>query len=176
MRIPVDGDLQNLRFNKVLFENNNVPATAANLLPLLPNDFPLSSANNEATVDLLRQSACWSVIAEDDCNQCEISFIDLIDSVGGPPSHPAVNNPNSPYWDELWEVIEARRLRLENADPAGVLPQVPAVWSGYSLEDMADAVHNEYPGMSTYLKLTHLILSFLLYFISSHSPLLLFEL
>ena len=58
------------------------------------------------------------------------------------------NNPNSSYWDELREVIEVRRLRLFGSNPADVLPQVPAVWTGYSLNDMADAVRNEYPGTS----------------------------
>jgi hypothetical protein len=147
VRIPVDGNLEELRFNKVLFENNDVPIEAAALLPLLPHDFPLSALDNTATVDLLRHSLSWSVIAEEDCNQCVIPFADLINSIGGLPTHPMMNNSTSPYWNELWEVIDARRLRLHGANPTSVLPQVPLAWASYSLEDMADAVHNEYPGM-----------------------------
>jgi hypothetical protein len=146
IRIPVTGSLNELRFNKVLFENNNVPIAASTLLPLLPEDFPLSSVVNEDTVNLLRQSLSWSVIAEDDCHQCEYPFSELITAVGGLPTHPDINDPNNGYWEELWDVIEARRLRLLKASPISVLQQIPAVWAGYSLDDMADAVHNEYPG------------------------------
>jgi hypothetical protein len=39
VRIPVDGNLKELRFNKVLFENNDVPIEAAALLPKLQHDF-----------------------------------------------------------------------------------------------------------------------------------------
>jgi len=78
----------------------------------------------------------------------------LVDSIGGKPSHPMRNRPSDAYWEELRVVINARTERLNNMSPARVLPQVPMVWANFTLADIAEAVHNEYPGEEEIVKLS----------------------
>ena len=134
-------DLNRVRFNKVLFPNDVIPAN--NKLPLGPEDFPIS----DATQNFLQQSLCWSVIREDECgDDCETPFSVLIEAIGGSPTHPTTGNIYSEYWRELWEVIQTRDARLRGDSVVSLLKRVPRAWTGYSMEDVAKAVHNEYPG------------------------------
>ena len=134
-------DLNRVRFNKVLFPNDVIPAN--NKLPLGPEDFPIS----DATQNFLQQSLCWSVIREDECgDDCETPFSVLIEAIGGSPTHPTTGNIYSEYWGELWEVIQTRDARLRGDSVVSLLKRVPRAWTGYSMEDVAKAVHNEYPG------------------------------
>ena len=138
--IPIN-DL-GVRFNKVIFPNDIQPPGADAILPLTANAFPICSN----TTNVLRQSTCWSVIQESNCFRCDIPFSDLITSIGGLPKHPVRNDSNNDYWKELRDVILARNERLNNGSTEGLLGRVPALWSDYTLEDIAEAVHNEYPG------------------------------
>lgn len=139
----VSQDDMGVRFNKVFFPENLTPPDAVDVLPLAPTSFPICGD----TTDLLRQSKCHSVIDTSDCFECDIPLSDLIQTVGGLPTHPHKNpSEDDAYWAELREVILARQDRLNNVDPVEVLGRIPAVWTGFSLEDIAEAVHNEYPG------------------------------
>lgn len=98
------------------------------------------------TAKWLRKSKCWSVICQDDCPEVQdIRLENLIEKVGGLPTHPTTNS-TSPYWDEVRELLVARRARLANQDPTVLLKRMPRVWANFTLGDIAEAVRKEYPG------------------------------
>jgi membrane-associated phospholipid phosphatase len=101
------------------------------------------------TADWLSLSQCPSVYAEADCVECEaegISIQELVDIIGGHPTHPN-SDPSHPYWDDMRYVIEVQKLRRANQVPPSDIMCVPMIWDGYDMTQMADAVHNEYPGL-----------------------------
>lgn len=75
----------------------------------------------------------------------DVSLPTLINKIGGLPTHPS-SNSSSPFWGEFREVIRAREARIRGDDPVLFLKRVPKVWKDLTLEGVAEAVHNEYPG------------------------------
>jgi len=135
-----------IRFSKVAFRPGK--EDFANLVdfPLKAEDFPIDQSNNDL-LDILKESMCPSVTRLDDF---EIFFPvrEIIegDVVGGYPVH-ASSDPNSPFWGYMREVVEAQALRRVNAgsDPAIDVMPLPDIWNGYTLDVVAEAVHDEYP-------------------------------
>jgi hypothetical protein len=104
----------------------------------------------KVTAQWLRKSKCWSVICQEDCPEVQdIRLENLIEKVGGLPTHPTTNS-TSPYWDEVRELLVARRARLTNQDPTVLLKRMPRVWANFTLGDIAEAVRKEYPGEYLY--------------------------
>lgn len=128
-----------LRFSKITFPNNEVPSDAE--LPMTPRNYPLKVD----TFSWLRLSQCPSIIVESECFECDISFAELVDSVGGHPSHPS-SNEHSPFWRELQEVTTVQHLRLGDVDPEETMP-LPDLWKGFDIHAVAEAVHDEFPGI-----------------------------
>eukprot|EP00586_Coscinodiscus_wailesii_P007469 CAMPEP_0172491718 /NCGR_PEP_ID=MMETSP1066-20121228/22571_1 /TAXON_ID=671091 /ORGANISM="Coscinodiscus wailesii, Strain CCMP2513" /LENGTH=296 /DNA_ID=CAMNT_0013260891 /DNA_START=511 /DNA_END=1401 /DNA_ORIENTATION=+ len=70
----------------------------------------------------------------------------LIARIGGHPTHPS-SNKHSDFWKQMREVVklQQRRKRRGNSPASDVMP-LPELWKGFSLKQVANAVHNEYPG------------------------------
>ena len=93
------------------------------------------------TAQWLRNSQCPSVVVSDTCWGCDVPFEDLIAAIGGPPTHPS-SDSTSPYWDELLEVVQTQMARQRGDLPSSVMP-LPALWKNYTIDQVANAVHNE---------------------------------
>jgi hypothetical protein len=132
--LPAD-DL-GIRFSKMVWDMEYQPPENITRR-LTPADFPVSGE----LAYWLRRSQCWSVIMEEDCDSCDIPFAELVDRIGGPPSHPS-RNPNAPFWNEFRVVVDIQRLRLGGTDPRLVMP-LAATWQNLSIAGVAEAVHNE---------------------------------
>ena len=125
-----------LRFTKVVFPD---PAVDLGRLPLSKSDYPITMD----TALWLAQSQCPSVTIPENCAECEgIDFAQLVRDIGGPPSHPGMDG----YWEELLQVAVVQEQRKNGTNVHSVMP-LPDIWEGYDLEDVAKAVHNEYPGL-----------------------------
>lgn len=131
------GDL-GIRFNKITFAEGIIPLMATT--PLGPQDYPICPE----TADWLRDSQAVSVTAPYDCDECDIPLGELIQAAGGWPTHPTSSN-NIAFWDELFEVVQAQEYRLRDEDPEKLL-KLPAIWTNYTIHDVAEAVHDEFPG------------------------------
>lgn len=126
-----------MRFSKIRFEDDSVDTSR---LPLTAADYPVTME----TALWLSRSDCPSVTVPEVCSECEgIDFPALVQDIGGPPSHPG----QAGFWDELFEVAEVQKQRLNGTDVNKVLP-LPDIWQDFdTLEDVANAVHDEYPGL-----------------------------
>ena len=126
----------NIRFNKVILHSGDDP-TGKNPLPLEIDDYPLS----REVAAWLRQTTVWTVIRQEDCGECDILTPEFIAMIGGEPSHPT-DDPDGPFWEELHEVARVQIARRENQDPRRLMP-IPHIWSGYTIAQVAEAVHDE---------------------------------
>jgi membrane-associated phospholipid phosphatase len=130
------GDL-NVRFNKIGFPDIDTPG----FMPLKPNDYPI---RGDIAQSLKQDSSAVSVITANDPElHGGIDAQDLIRLIGGPPSMP--NSQSMEFWDDFLEVINVQETRLGNGTPAEVL-QLPDLWAGLNIHEVAEAVHDEYPG------------------------------
>jgi hypothetical protein len=134
-----------IRFNKIVFAGDEVPPEAK--LPLTRASYPITGE----TAEWLDLSECVSVVAEENCVEClqeNKTLEEWVKLIGGYPTHPS-SNSNAMYWNELRVVTDVQNLRLSNdlVPPAAIMP-MPMTWNGYytTLEQVAEAVDNEYPG------------------------------
>ena len=134
---PELGNDMDIRFNKITFDATTLPAAAH---PLTLADYPLG----ESTFEWLRYSKAVSVSVEELCVGCDIPFSELIDVLGGLPNHPSADS-SSEYWNELFHVVDIQYKRLENVDPMLIMP-LPNLWKGKTIDEIAECVHDEYPG------------------------------
>lgn len=132
------GDDLGIRFSKFHYLDPANPPQGAHR-PMTVDDYPITLE----TALWLRQTTAISVVVEDDCqqNECNIDLETLLQSVGGLPPRPS-SNPNHVFWGEFCEVVIAQQKRLAGVDPTEVMP-LPAIWNGYSIHDVAEAVHDE---------------------------------
>ena len=128
-----------IRFSKVFVDEAYY--TQAVDLPLTAAHYPLQAT----TFRWLRYSSAYSVMLPDVCMECDWDFEELVDTMGGPPTHVS-SNETDPYWDELAHVVEMQRLRQEGVEPSTIMP-LPDLWKNLSIEQVAENVHNEYPGI-----------------------------
>ncbi|GAX28267.1 hypothetical protein FisN_27Hh082 [Fistulifera solaris] len=133
---PVEeGDL-NVRFNKITYPDGE---PAALQLPLTMEDYPITA---ETGAILRTQSLADAVVLEDDFDMRGKDPSRYVNALGGPPTFPN-EDPNHPFWDDLEEVVDYQIIRRENGTTPFTLPMI---WDGYDINDVADAVHNKYPG------------------------------
>lgn len=69
----------------------------------------------------------------------DVDAASLIAAVGGYPPFPG----EELFWEEMTEVVDIQLARRAGADSPFPLP---AVWDGKSIDDVAEAVNDEYPG------------------------------
>jgi len=136
---------RNVRFNKFA-----VLDTSFEGLPLVPGSYPISE-NPDVAQFLKEGTNCISVV--DDKNDHEVIYnvSELIDIVGGEPTHPS-RDRNSGYWDMLLRVIKMRKIGQNKPDKKASNKlrnemQLPRRWSNYSVYQVGEAVHDEYPGL-----------------------------
>ena len=110
-------------------------------LPLTSEDYPITNA----TYQWLRFTSASSVITSENCQACILSLDSLIEVVGGLPPYPSTNS-SSPYWDELLHIAKIQRLRRQGIDPKIIMP-LPEAWKDFSIDDVAEAVHDEFLGI-----------------------------
>jgi len=109
-------------------------------LPMTSQQYPLSAFD----ANWLRQTGAISVFRFEDCFECDISPQQLIQASNVPVLHPN-SDPNSVFWDDLEVVVEAQLSRRNNVSASALLT-LPNIWSSYSIHDVAEAVHDEFPG------------------------------
>jgi len=135
-----------VRFNKF----NLTDASYSDLLPLGSNRYPISNHNRVTTMLKLKTNAA-SVVNHKTDNEVSYNVSDLIASIGGLPDHPS-SNLNAPYWKKLNQVIDMRvrcinkRNKLAKNHVTDVM-QLPLRWANYTMNDLAESVHDEYPGL-----------------------------
>lgn len=138
-------DSVNVRFNKFgLLDEAYRP-----YLPFGKDEYPIS--NNDTIVDMLKtKTDAISVVHERDY-EIKLNVAELIGNVGGFPDHPT-SDLNAPYWDELNKVIDMRvrtvnYLNQRAKNHISDVMQLPLRWENYTMDDLAEAVHDEYPGL-----------------------------
>jgi len=147
--VPPADDYVSPRFNKFHFVNKRSRSFAAEHLPLDKLHYPISNDFDILTM-LRRDTDSISVVDDKDDIEIEHDVAELIESAGGLPDHPSTSN-SAPYWEKLEKVIDMRVLTTENLnapakDIVTDIMQFPERWTSYTMNDVAEAVHDEYPG------------------------------
>lgn len=137
-----------LRFSqKIKFDEDIEKKLSSDIqeaFPLGESDFPMSQ---ELCV-LLAESNCHSVVMPNDY-QVKYNVAGLVNLAGGQPPHA----PDADFWPIFEEVVDhqARRRRRGNAAAMseGGMPwlNLPTLWENFTVNQVAEAVHNEYPGL-----------------------------
>lgn len=136
---------EEMRFNKVIFPDGDIPEEYASLFPLSNASYPVSGDVTKA----LRNSRAVSVVDPADPNEAELYYdIDeVISKVGGFPSHPS-SDSSSIFWEYFEEVVDAQIERMANPNrPASdLMPSLPDRWLTFTADQAAQEVRAEYPG------------------------------
>ncbi len=154
-----NGAIDDFRFNKFSFisdidsayheyrlvlphSNFNSSTFYEDLLPLTKNDYPISY-NAEISKMLKDETTATSVVTEED-KELKWDVSELIEIVGGHPTHPS-SDENNDFWNQLASVMELRKKR-RTAKAYYALNsefQLPKRWKHYSVDEVAEAVHDE---------------------------------
>lgn len=126
-----------MRFSKIVFPAG-MPSEGH--LPLDADDYPISPN----TASWLRESIVVSLVVDAECFQCPMPIADAIDRLGGLPTYPS-KDPDDPFWDELMHVTWVQHQRSYGVDPHILLP-LPSQWDHMTVDEVAEAVHDEMPG------------------------------
>jgi membrane-associated phospholipid phosphatase len=132
----VPGDL-NVRFNKIEFPNVQTP----NFMPLQPNDYPVLGDIAES---LKHDAIAISVVTANDPELYGGDAQSFINAIGGPPSMPNSDSDHT-FWDDFRHVVDVQQTRRTGGDPSELL-QLPDLWEGMNIHELAEAVHEDYPG------------------------------
>ena len=129
-----------VRFNKIPFPDNIPPAGIE--FPLRSKDYPICCELGEI---LRSETFASSVVLENDHElQGGENAEYYIQELGGPPLHPNTD-VCSPFWDDFEHVLNVQMLRRRNVEPSR-LARFPDLWRGKNIHQIAEAVHDEYPG------------------------------
>lgn len=136
--VPV-GDL-NVRFNKIDFPNMALPG----FMPLQATDYPLSAA----TASSIQQNAlAVSIVTDRDPEMPPNADVNgyIVNTLGGYPTFPN-SDENHPFWNELREVVHIQEMRRNGSPSTDAIARLPDLWRGMNIAQVAEAVHDEYPG------------------------------
>lgn len=135
---PEAGDL-NVRFSKIPILTGN----AADRFPLTNSDYPMQGE----LADLLKATSnAESIMTSDDYELRNLNERRYFTRAGGPPTYPN-QDPNHPFWQEDFRaVVEALVHLRADGDPSELIT-LPNRWANFSMQEVADAVHDEYPGL-----------------------------
>ena len=127
-----------LRFTRVSFPPEYEHNYPESYLPLTKNDYPAQGLKSL----MLKESTCPSVILLNDPGAGR-NVTELIETVGGEPTHPSCDLEN-PFWLEFEEVVDLALVKKYNhSTPACMFMELPDLWSDMVLEEVAEAVHDE---------------------------------
>ena len=142
----LDNDL-GLRFNKMpLMEDVDQRNIVDGYFPFGPDDYYPMSFSDATIVRELTKSV--SVIHPKDCTLCKVAGLSPEELIGASKvkiTYPS-SDPTSTYWDELWEVIVVQLHRLDGKSVEDLM-KLPEIWSNYDMNHVAEAVHDEFPGI-----------------------------
>lgn len=122
-----------IRFNKFEMEEDYI----GHPVKLDWRNYPLDES---MAYKLSHYSNVESLVMPDDYEVNGVCIEHYIDAVGGYPVFPE-SHPNSPFWDELQEVVDAQELRLRGQIPSFFV--LPDLWKRFSAAEVAEAVHDE---------------------------------
>jgi len=136
----------NVRFNKfdpIDPENEAV----AKFLPLDKWDYPITE-NGDVSKILREETTAASVVDSGEDYEIIYNVKNLIERIGGGPTHPKKMKTGK-YWNLFQEVLDMRE-KNDNEDASTGLAnqmQLPLRWKDYTVYEVAEAVHDEYPGL-----------------------------
>ena len=107
------------------------------------NAYPMSM---EVSTLLRFYSNCYSLMTDQDYRMKHHDVEKYIDAVGGYPPRPT-SDPNDEYWDQFRFVCQVQVERKGGKLPSD--PKVwtaPDLWQGLTPYEVAEKVHDEYPG------------------------------
>ena len=132
---PGSGELD-VYFNKFVFSG-----TTPDFLPLTADDYPMVGS---VATSLKTQSNAVSVVIPGDAAlfglRPENRYLEL---VGGRPSFP--NSDEDTFWHEFQEIVDLQLARRADVAPS-TLFTLPSLWADSDIEEVAEAVRDEYPG------------------------------
>jgi hypothetical protein len=132
------GDL-GIRFNKFTWPDGEPQGWE----PLQRDDYPLRGQQAEQ----MRTSAlASSIVLADDFqyqHDAKRTAHEYIMSVGGYPPQPS-RNPNGSFWKEMLQVVDWQYALKANVNP-NTLFRLPDLWKDFTILEVAEAVHDEYP-------------------------------
>jgi PAP2 superfamily len=111
---------------------------------LTVDDYPIEGSNAQV---LKRDTTAVSVVTEDDyqfIHDCHQTAHEYIMASGGYPTMPS-RDPNDAFWTEFEEIVDWQVARRNNVNPNSFF-RLPDLWQGKNIAQVAEAVHNEYPG------------------------------
>jgi hypothetical protein len=90
------------------------------------------------------ESIAHSVMTSDDFEVNNVDLAGYIQAIGGYPSFPS-SDSSADFWVEFMQVLKIQQYRRSgDVTPADIMV-LPNIWKGKSLDEVADAVHDEYP-------------------------------
>ena len=132
-----EGDL-GVRFSKFALIND--PGAS---LTLEPEDYPM---RGDLATMLKNDTNAVSVMTSDDPEVADSNtFDDYIRDVGGAPTFPN-DDPNHEFWDDFGVVVQAQVDRRAGKNLTDVMI-IPELWKTYNIDEIAENVHDEYPGL-----------------------------
>merc|ERR1719491_2478680 len=147
-RCSMPESAENIRFNK-FFPLTEGDEEVASILPMVEDSYPISkNRNSELFRIVTTKTNAVSVVNHKNDYELILDIRDLLEDYIGLPSHPA-SDPNAEYWDELKEVVDMVSIdRLAHASTALADKMLlPLRWEGYTVGDVGEAVHDEYPAL-----------------------------
>ena len=143
----VDRVLEDVRFNKCPAASTSVSELSEfyvekvhqGVFPLLPKDYPVRDATAHS---LKTETYGDSVVTEGDYALDGAKAQEYL-ALLKPPVFPS-SNPYSEFWHQLEHVVDVQIARRKDIDPFR-LHRWPNLWEKFRLEDVANAVKNEYP-------------------------------
>jgi len=142
---PIAGD-KGIRFNKFGFLDGYTAASG--FLPLDASDYPIQW---ETGTVMKTQTDAISIVTADDFELKGALADPYIEKIGGMPSMPN-DNSDAVFWGELEKVVDVQIARRSGASPSDLLISpsdlftLPDLWTGKDIDEVAEAVHDEYPG------------------------------
>jgi hypothetical protein len=130
-----------IRFSKIVFPLDIDNDLSNSVLPLGPEDYPI---RGELANTLKFDSIAHSVMTSNDFEVNKVDLSSYIRAIGGYPSFPS-SDSSADFWDEFMEVLEIQEDRRSGTVSTGDLMVLPNIWIGMTLDDVAEAVHDEYP-------------------------------
>lgn len=141
-----DVALEDVAFTKGAVVTSEI---TANLYPLSRKDYPIS----DSLAKIMRKANFISVSTQSSPGVV-FNLEKLIKFVKSFIHLPGDRN----YWQELNYVLDLQKYRKQGKS-ADILMPLPNHWKGYTLEDAAQAVHNEYPAQHQATYISELISS-----------------
>jgi len=134
-----------IRFNKFSDTTGGDPEFAERM-PLGEADYPIGR-NEDTFMFVTTKTSAAEVVNHLTDIEVKYPIEELIDIAGGLPSNPN-SDPDHPFWGLLAEVIEA--VSIDRDAPASTAlankMQLPLRMTGYTVGEVGESVHGEYPG------------------------------